>query len=324
MINQAMDLLTDLLQQAGLRRRPLNLRALKAGMALQFPCPKSLGLHAVLRGHVYVHAPDLAQPIALQTGDLVVMARGVAHILSLNPTPPKPGDGTTMCSALAAPEPNFDAEANTQLLGGAYQFWNDPVHPFLTELPAWSIIRKDELPALSPLPLTLGLLDRELRTPMLGVATVANGLMDALFSFALRELSERLGQTQSGWHAAVRDAPIRNVLARMHEDLAHGWTLEELARAAGLSRTVLAERFRTALGDTPLNHLRTLRMQKAMQLLSETDHSLERIAGLVGYQDAFGFSKVFKRCTGLAPRQFREQDRQSQQNPWRFQAAMPA
>lgn len=319
-----MDLLTDLLQQAGLRRRPLNLRALKPGVALQFPCPKSLGLHALLRGQAYVHAPDLPRPIVLQAGDLVVMARGVTHTLSLAPSPPQAGDGTTLCSVLTSPAEAVDPNADTQVISGAYQFWNDPVHPFLRDLQSWLVIRKDDLPALSPLPLTLGLLDRELRTSALGVAAVTDGLMNALFAFALRELSERLGQAQSGWHAAVRDAPIRKALGRMHEDLAHGWTLEELARTAGLSRTVLAERFRTALGDTPLNHLRTLRMQKAMQLLSETEHSLERIAGLVGYQDAFGFSKVFKRSTGMAPRQFREQDRQSQQNPQRFQAAMPA
>ncbi|AVP97776.1 hypothetical protein C7S18_11460 [Ahniella affigens] len=319
-----MDLLTDLLQQAGLRRRPLNLRALAPGMALRFPCPKSLGLHALLRGQVYVHAPDLGEPIRMQAGDALVMARGVTHTLSLDAKPPDPETETAVCSVLDSPEHAFDPNADTQLLSGAYQFWNEPLHPFLRDLPAWSVIRKDSLTALSPLPLTLGLLDRELRAPALGVAAVTNGLMDALFSFALRELSERLGQSQSGWHAAVRDAPIRTVLARMHEDPAHAWTLEELARAAGLSRTVLAERFRTALGDTPLNHLRTLRMQRAMHLLSTTEHALERIAGLVGYQDAFGFSKVFKRCTGMAPRQFREQDRQSQQDPWRFQSAVTA
>jgi uncharacterized membrane protein len=76
----------------------------------------------------------------------------------------------------------------------------------------------------------------------------------------------------------------------------------------GVSRTSLAERFRDAMGDTPLNYLRTVRMQKAMRLLSETDSNLEQVSLEVGYQDAFSFSKVFKRTVGVAPKEFRRQD----------------
>ncbi|MFM7331331.1 MAG: helix-turn-helix domain-containing protein, partial [Brachymonas sp.] len=68
------------------------------------------------------------------------------------------------------------------------------------------------------------------------------------------------------------------------------------------------------------NHLRMLRMQKAMQLLANTEQTLEQIAQAVGYQDAFGFSKVFKRSTGLAPRAFRLQNAQDDASPWRLQA----
>jgi AraC-like DNA-binding protein len=111
------------------------------------------------------------------------------------------------------------------------------------------------------------------------------------------------------------------VLGLMHSNLTHGWTLDELGQQVGLSRSALAERFRGALGDTPLNHLRTLRMQKAMQLLADTRQTLEQVAQAVGYQDAFGFSKVFKRTTGLSPRQFRELDASDRQVPFRFQEA---
>jgi len=74
---------------------------------------------------------------------------------------------------------------------------------------------------------------------------------------------------------------------------------------------------RQALGDTPLKHLC---MQKAMQLLASTEQSLEQIASAVGYQDAFGFSKVFKRSTGQAPCALRLQKAQESEVPWRLQA----
>lgn len=315
-----MDLLSDLLHSSGLRRRRLNLQALQPGWAVRFPCPKSLGMHAVIRGQVFVHAPELSAPLHLLAGDVLVLARGSDHVLSLSASLPANDRDVVLCDvANSAPPYEPGSNSATQLVSGAYQFWNEPLHPFLRELPVWCLLRKDQLSALSPIQLSLGLLDAELRQEALGASAVTHGLMDVLFTYALRECSATLGQDQSSWHVAVRDPQLRRVLARMHEDCAHAWTLDELARDAGLSRTVLAERFRLTLGDTPLNHLRTLRMQKAMQLLVDTEHSLERVAGMVGYGDAFGFSKVFKRSTGLSPRQFRERDRADRDHPWRFQ-----
>jgi AraC-like DNA-binding protein len=191
----------------------------------------------------------------------------------------------------------------------------------LRSLPPWFVVRGHSLPQLSPLPLTLGLLDRELGGEGLGATSATHGLLDALFAFALREIAGRENPGQPGWHHAISDRPIRQVLGLMHGNLAHGWTLDELGQQVGLSRSALAERFRSALGDTPLNHLRTLRMQKALQLLADTRQTLEQVAQAVGYQDAFGFSKVFKRTTGLSPRQFRELDANDRRAPFRFQEA---
>ena len=80
-----MDLLTDILHQTGLRRRVLKLRHLDSNSALQFPCNKSMGLHVVTSGEVYVHAPSLAEPLHLQAGDIALMAR-----VATTPSAPRP------------------------------------------------------------------------------------------------------------------------------------------------------------------------------------------------------------------------------------------
>jgi AraC-like DNA-binding protein len=312
-----MDLLTDLLQQAGLRRRLLDLSALTPAAALRFPCGKSIGLHAVTVGRLFVHAPTLDEPVLLQAGDVAVMARGCQHVLSLQARPPAQ---VLTVGSLSAQAHDPAAGDNARLISGAYQLWNDPLHPFLREMPAWFVLRGASLPPQGPLAVTLGLLDAEARRGDLGASTIVHGLMDAVFTYALRELAQRQAAEQPGWSHAVADPQVRSVLACMHDDCAQPWTLEELARRAGMSRTALAERFRASLGDTPLNHLRTLRMQKAMRLLCETQQNLEQVAQAVGYQDAFGFSKVFKRTTGMAPRAFRQQDAQDRLQPWRLQA----
>jgi AraC-like DNA-binding protein len=317
-----MDLLTDLLQQAGLRRRLLDSRRLAAGTALQFPCDRSIGLHVVTHGRAWVHAPSLPEPLALAAGDIAVMARGCHHVLATQPalrrhqeipiapvwTPP-PGEAAATIAE--------DGDAS-QVISGAYQFWNAPLHPFFREIPGWFVLRGDSLPKLGPLALAIALLDEEARQRRLGADTIVHGLLDVIFTYALREIVSRSGGSGSGWSHAVSDAQVRLAVAAMHEDCAHPWTLEELAVRAGLSRTVLAERFRVAMGDTPLAYLRTVRLQKAMRLLSETSRTLEQVAREVGYQDAFSFSKVFKRTLGLAPREFRQRDAGEQSQPWRF------
>lgn len=318
-----MDLLTDLLQQAGLRRRLLDSRLLAAGAALQFPCDRSIGLHVVTHGQAWVHAPSLDEPLALAAGDIAVMARGCHHVLATQAVLPA-RQQIPQAPLWRPPEedgarpPGEGDDAASIVISGAYQFWNAPLHPFFRELPGWFVLRGDSLPRLGPLALTIALLDEEARQRRLGADTIVHGLLDVIFTYALREIVARTRSDAAGWSHAVADPQVRLAVAAMHEDCAHPWTLEELATRAGLSRSVLAERFRVAMGDTPLAYLRTVRLQKAMRLLSETSRTLEQVAREVGYQDAFGFSKVFKRTLGLAPREFRQRDAGEQSQPWRF------
>jgi AraC-like DNA-binding protein len=204
------------------------------------------------------------------------------------------------------------------VVGGAYQLWNTPLHPFFAELPPWTVLRADGRPRLGPLALAAGLMEQEIRAAEPGTDTIVQALLDMVFTYALREIASERGQAGHGWSHAVRDPQVRRALTLMHERSAHPWTLDELAQHAGLSRTALAERFRDAMGDTPLNHLRVLRMQRAMRLLAETDHKLEAVAADVGYQDAFSFSKVFKRTVGVSPKVFRQRDAAEKSHPWRL------
>ncbi len=312
--SSAMDLLSDILQDAGLRRRVLGLHAIPGDAVLRFPCERSIGLHVVMQGPVHVHAPQLAEPLALAAGDLAVMARGCDHALSVGPrlaglkpqtigqTPGPAGTGTSV------------------VVGGAYQLWNQPLHPFFAELPPWTVLRAEARPRLGPLALAAGLMESEIRSGEPGADTLVQALLDVVFTYALREIAAERGQAGHGWSHAVRDAQVRRALTLMHERCAHPWTLDDLAQQAGLSRTALAERFRDAMGDTPLNHLRLLRMQRAMRLLAETDLKLETVAAEVGYQDAFSFSKVFKRTVGVPPKTFRQRDAADRDHPWRVGA----
>jgi AraC-like DNA-binding protein len=313
------DLLARVMEEAGLVRRMLDLRHLDNSRALRFPCDRSMGLHVVTHGHLWIHTPTRTEPLRLGTGDMALMARGCTHVLT---TAVDLGDMTvTSITELAGtPRDGTAPDDSSGVISGAYQFWNTPLHPLFEQLPPWFVVRAHEVAPLSPLALSAGQLRGELEEPQLGSQHVINALLDVVFTYLMRRVLQQ-HPAASGLAQVVRDSLVRQAVTLLHDDCAHAWTLDTLASRVGLSRTAFAERFRQAVGDTPLQYLRTVRMQHAVRLLSTTSQSLEQVAVGVGYQDAFSFSKVFKRSVGMSPRDFRRRDAVERESPHRFGVA---
>ena len=331
-----MDVLSHVLQESGLVRRLLDLRSLSQQGALRFPCERSMGLHIVTQGQLWIHTPNGA-PVSLQAGDVALMARGQVHVVATAPQldgmtvetvstrmPVIHGDvsvpahraSSHVDATLVAP-----MSASVEVISGAYQLWNAPLHPLFAQLPDWCVLRASERQAFAPLSLAIGMMRNELTQPQMGSRGILDGLLDVVFTYGVRDMLAQHDGT-AGLVLAARDAAVFHAVSLLHDDYAQAWTLDSLANRVALSRTSLAERFRRAMGDTPLHYLRTIRMQHAVRLLSETAHTLEHIAAAVGYQDAFGFSKVFKKTVGMSPREFRLHDAEERREPYRF--AVPA
>lgn len=99
----------------------------------------------------------------------------------------------------------------------------------------------------------------------------------------------------------VVDAVMAVVAARPGEP----WSVEEMARLAHLSRSALGERFRRALGRSPVEALREVRMGEARRLLGDASLSVEHVAFAVGYGSAAAFSRAFSAHHGVAPQAWR-------------------
>lgn len=142
-----------------------------------------------------------------------------------------------------------------------------------------------------------------------GAEAVLAKLSEVLFIETLRRYIALLPPEQTGWLAGVRDPEVGKALALLHRKPAHPWTIASLANEAGTSRSVLAERFRRYLSETPMAYLIRWRLQLGAQLLSSTSQSVAQIAAEVGYESEPAFNRAFKREFGLPPARFRSQSK---------------
>ena len=181
----------------------------------------------------------------------------------------------------------------------------DPIaaEPLLTLLPDLLHVRLAHSD-LDLLETTLRLIGLESRADGLGADLVVERLTDVLFIQTIRAWVAADGTRASGWLAALRHRPLAKVIRTVHADIAHDWTVEEMARVAGVSRSTFAQKFRSVLGETPLNYVTRWRMYRAKTLMRK-GAALAEVAIRVGYDSDTALSRAFRRVEGLAPGEWR-------------------
>ncbi len=122
----------------------------------------------------------------------------------------------------------------------------------------------------------------------------------------MRRYVETLPAETEGWFAGLRDPVIGRALQNLHERPTHAWTLEDLAKEVGVSRSILAERFAHFVGVPPIQYLAQWRIQLAATLLRGGNSGLAEIAQRVGYSSEAALSKAFKRWVGVSPALYRK------------------
>nr|WP_235862416.1 AraC family transcriptional regulator [Pseudomonas kilonensis] len=114
---------------------------------------------------------------------------------------------------------------------------------------------------------------------------------------------------RSGRKPPLRGKPQfdnRGLTLILHADPARSWTVENLAKIAGVSRSTFALRFKQKSGVTPLEYVLRWRMQLATRLLKTNHTTISSIAQKLGYDSDSAFSHAFKRIMTCSPREYRE------------------
>ena len=252
-------------------------------------------------------------PRRLEPGDVIVFPHGDAHVLSSAPgmrgaPDPEPFHRAQVGRLPITVHMHGGGAERTEVICGFLGCDARPFNPLLAALPRTIHLKHREMDN--------GLIDpfvkfalQESSAPRPGGDCVLARLSELLFVEVVRRHLAALPSDHRGWLAGLRDDAIGRALAKIHHRPAHDWSLEELAREIGVSRSVLAERFMQFVGVPPMQYLADWRMQLASNFLATTSMGLSEIAERVGYGSEAALSRAYKRRVGVAPADFRKRKR---------------
>ena len=189
----------------------------------------------------------------------------------------------------------------TRLVCGFIESAELATAPLFNTLPSILVERTQDNPVAGMLASTANEILHQLDEARPGADLLLGRLMEMLFVEVLRRHAANLPRDTVGMLPALRDPLIARALRHLHADPARHWTVDELAREAGSSRTVIAERFNALLGKPPIEYLTGWRIQTAADRLRSSDDSLAQVAEAIGYDSEASFSRAFKRTMGISP-----------------------
>jgi AraC-like DNA-binding protein len=263
--------------------------------------------HVITRGSCWASVPGEA-PMQLTAGDIIVLPHGDTHVLSSTP-----GLRRTPDMSLYRMPPDGKLPVSISMGGSS----GEPVHfvcgflgcdsrpynPLLTSLPRVILVSGHSSGALSSY---VQFALAESKEPRMGGQCVLGRLSELMFVDVVRHYLETLPADRTGWLAGLRDAFVGRALSAFHRDPSRGWTIEMLAKSAGLSRSALSERFTQYVGQPLMQYMTNWRMQLAANHLLSGMDSIAVIANLVGYDSEAAFSRAFKKSVGSPPSQWRK------------------
>ncbi|MFJ6674710.1 AraC family transcriptional regulator [Actinosynnema sp. NPDC091369] len=262
-----------------------------------------LKVSVVVRGRCRLSTDGLDAPIGVEAGDIALLT-GRSWLCAEGGT----GEGPLVEFAPEADDYDVrvggaDFAVDDVIVGGHVGF-NPAGAALVTQaLPPVAVVRASD----SAAPALRACFDRlveEVTGRRMGAAFAVRQHAQLLVLEVFRAYL-RQAELPPGWLRALTDDRLRPALVLMHGEPGRPWRLEELARAAAMSRTSFAVRFRSVAGVPPLTYLNSWRMLLAQRALRDGDVRIGALAARLGYTSESAFSTAFKREVGEAPVRYR-------------------
>ncbi|QIU89240.1 AraC family transcriptional regulator [Yokenella regensburgei] len=306
------DLISELLR--GMRLSGVKYRRIEVsppfGVGFE-QAPGRAQFHFVSRGPVLLRTAG-GKTWMLNTGDALFIPNGDSHMLlsdaEASVTPISACPSEPICSSVCAIRQcgtETDATDNAVIFSGCMDFELGGMQPLVRAMPEVMLVSSllSTWPEIHPL---LAAMERESLTRQVGFAGILARLADVVAALIVRGWVESGCGSATGWVQVLRDPKLSRAIYAMHQQPGVNWSVETLAREAGTSRSVFAERFLAATGSTPARYLSELRMRLAVQYISQEQQPIETVALQLGYSSVAAFSRAFKRIVGRPPGAMRE------------------
>jgi AraC family transcriptional regulator, alkane utilization regulator len=268
--------------------------------------------HLVVEGGCRVRLPDETATMELATGDLIMFPHGDAHLLGSDCRRPALSAATLV---QASPEGGLARIVHggggdrTRFICGYVACDRRLCRPLIGALPRMLRVPLGDRGSASWMVKTLQHAAEESRAPRAGTDAVLTKLSELLFVEALRSYLETVPEQERSWLAGLRDPHVSRVLGLMHAEPARPWTVDELGREAGVSRSALTERFGLLIGEPPMQYLTRWRLALGARALKEGSEPVLHVAQRVGYESEAAFNRAFKREFGTPPAAWRRNSR---------------
>lgn len=144
---------------------------------------------------------------------------------------------------------------------------------------------------------------------------ICKGLIFEMMGLILRclEQNEQTDSAILSKNDRLKQA-VQLIITYIENNYAQEITIEQLATTHFVSPTYLSKIFKEVTGVSPINYLILIRLQQAYQLLVTEEYPIKEVARAVGYEDAYHFSKSFKKQYGIAPSAVRQKHSQEMAN----------
>ena len=243
------------------------------------------------------------EPKKLTAGDILIFPNGTAHWLAHTANANKI-NGQEVVSSIQQGKSIFEgSHTATTLICGHFEFDRSVAHPFLDSLPDIIHINNIEETEFSWILNIANLLITETETDTTGSKVIVERLAEALFISVVRFYIAR--HHNQPFLAALYDQKISTTLQLIHAYPEKDWSLENLSKEAGMSRTSFANHFRNKVGQTPMHYLTNWRMLIARRILEGSEEPIADVAGKVGYGSEPAFNRAFKKVVKQTPARFR-------------------
>lgn len=266
-----------------------------------------VSLHYIVSGKAYVGVGNGAR-MEVNEGEIVLLPRNDEHVLGsgMNGQPMNPRHliETSPEGGLARIAMGGDGELTHMICG--FLATEERKNPLLASLPRMLKVNIMDGVSRDWIESSVRFAAQEMSRGEVASSPVVGRLSELLFAEAVRSYAEALPEAEKTWLKGLNDPYVGRALAALHDRLAEDWTVEALAKEAGLSRSAFVERFTEAVGLPPMKYLTQARLQLAKQLLLDGRHGVAQVAAMVGYEAEEAFNRAFKREFGLPPAKWRD------------------